>query len=149
MKAQVLEQNAEHTLQEAFKRLPFLEPVVKDTLEAFVRRLREVEGENLLRVVLFGSMARGDSDEESDTDVFVLLREGELSEKRELIVNLAYDASYGAERYVLLSPFVETESDLKRLVKGFPRWNLEPVFEEIREDGIPLFEQGIFIKERI
>ena len=72
MEAQVLERDAERTLQEAFKRLPFLDPVAKDTLKEFVRRLEEAEGENLLRVVLFGSMARGDYDEESDTDVFVL-----------------------------------------------------------------------------
>ena len=149
MEAQVLERDTEHTMQEAFDRLPFLEPVVKDTLREFVRRVKGAEGDNLLRVVLFGSMVRGDFDEESDTDVFVLLRDGELFEKQREIVNLAYDASYGAERYVLLSPFVETEHDLKRLVKGFPRWNLEPVFEAIREEGMPLFEQGIFIRERI
>lgn len=149
MEAQILERDTERSLQEAFESLPFLEPVVKDTLKEFVLRLKEAEGENLLRVVLFGSMARGDFDEESDTDVFVLLQKGLLSKKREEIADCAYDSSYGAGRYVLLSPFVETEHDLKRLVKGFPRWNLEPVFEAIREEGVPLFEQGIFIRERI
>ena len=149
MEIQVLERDTECTLQKAFKSLPFLESVVKDTLQDFVFKLRESEGDNLLRVVLFGSMARGDYDEESDTDVFVLLRDGELSKKRAEIVDLAYDVSYGTERYVLLSPFIETEHNLKRLVKGFPRWNLEPVFEAIRGEGVPLFEQGVFIRERI
>ena len=93
MEAQVLERDTERTMQEAFDRLPFLEPVVKDTLREFVRRVKGAEGDNLLRVVLFGSMVRGDFDEESDTDVFVLLRDGELFEKQREIVNLAYDAS--------------------------------------------------------
>ena len=62
MEAQVLERDMER-LQEAFESLPFLKPVVKDTLREFVRRLKEAEGENLLRVVLFGSMARSRSEE--------------------------------------------------------------------------------------
>ena len=41
----------------------------------FVRRLRGAEGDNLLRVVLFGSLARGEAREDSDVDVFVLLKE--------------------------------------------------------------------------
>jgi len=75
MEAQVLERDMERSLQEALDRLP-LKYAVKKALAEFVRRLHEAEGNNLLRVVLFGSMARGDFDEESDTDVFVLLREG-------------------------------------------------------------------------
>ena len=66
MEAQVLERDTER-LQEALDSLPFLEPVVKDTLKEVVLRLKEAEGENLLRVVLFGSMARGDFDEEDGT----------------------------------------------------------------------------------
>ena len=93
MEAQVLERDAERTLQEAFKRLPFLDPVTKDTLKEFVRRLEEAEGENLLRVVLFGSMARGDCDEESDTDVFVLLREGTDIQLTERVCNIADDVA--------------------------------------------------------
>ncbi|MCL1940336.1 MAG: nucleotidyltransferase domain-containing protein, partial [Synergistaceae bacterium] len=41
-------------------------------LETFVDRLKEREGDNLLKVVLFGSVARGDSRLYSDIDVFVL-----------------------------------------------------------------------------
>ena len=150
MEAQVLERDMER-LQEAFESLPFLKPVVKDTLREFVRRLKEAEGENLLRVVLFGSMARGDFDEESDTDVFVLLKEGGEFQKLMEVSNICSDTSYDMafdnpenpeQWYVLLSPLVETDQSIKREIKGIPRWRLEPVFEAIREEGVVLFESG-------
>ena len=149
MEAQVLERYMER-LQEAFESLPFLKPVVKDTLREFVRRLKEAEGENLLRVVLFGSMARGDFDEESDTDVFVLLREGKRAEKNrvsDIAVNTAYDTAFNdpdnvEEWYTLLSPFVRTEEELKQEIMGKETWLIEPVFTAIREEGVVLFESG-------
>ena len=148
MEAQVLERDMER-LQEAFESLPFLEPVVKDTLREFVLRLKETEGENLLRVVLFGSMARGDFDDESDTDVFVLLHKGDDSKKTYDIAKIAYDAAYDVcytssetKPFVLLSPFVETKASIMRTIQGVTRWRLEPVFEAIREEGVVLFESG-------
>ena len=149
METQVLERDTEH-LQEALDSLPFLEPVVKDTLKEFVLRLKEAEGENLLRVVLFGSMARGDFDEESDTDVFVLLREGKRAEKNrvsDIAVNTAYDTAFNdpdnvEEWYTLLSPFVRTEEELKQEIMGKETWLIEPVFTAIREEGVVLFESG-------
>lgn len=148
METQVLERDTEH-LQEALDSLPFLEPVVKDTLKEFVLRLKEAEGTNLLRIVLFGSMARGDFDEESDTDVFVLLHEGDDSKKTYDIAKIAYDAAYDVcftssemKPFVLLSPFVETKASIMRTIQGVTRWRLEPVFEAIREEGVVLFESG-------
>ena len=145
MEAQVLERDKEH-LQEALDSLPFLEPVVKDTLKEFVLRLKEAEGTNLLRVVLFGSMARGDFDEESDTDVFVLLHEGDDSKKTYDIAKIAYDAAYDVcytssemKFFVFLFPFVEIKASIMSTIQGVTRWQLEPVFEAIREDGVLIY----------
>lgn len=149
MGAQVLDQDEERTMQEAFDRLPFLEPIVKDTLRDFVLRLKEAEGKNLLRVVLFGSMARGDFDEESDTDVFVLLKEGDEFQKLMEVSDICSDTSYdmafdnpenSEQLYVLLSPLVETEPSIMRTIKGIPRWKLEPVFDVIQKEGVTLFD---------
>ena len=150
-KADLGELESERSLQEALERLPFLDPVVKDTLKEFVLRLKEAEGENLMRVVLFGSMARGDFDEESDTDVFVLLKEGDEFQKLMEVSDICSDTSYdmafdnpenSEQWYVLLSPLVETEQSIERVIKGIPRWRLEPVFEAIREEGVTLFDVG-------
>jgi predicted nucleotidyltransferase len=61
----------EETLAE---RLPYLTPDERAGLVALVDRLRQRYGDDLLRVVLFGSKARGDFDDESDLDVLVVVR---------------------------------------------------------------------------
>jgi predicted nucleotidyltransferase len=53
-------------------RLGHLTKSERAALETFVARLRQRYGDDLLRVVLFGSKARGDSDEESDLTLWTL-----------------------------------------------------------------------------
>jgi len=47
----------------------------KRALNAFVEKLRQVYGENLVEIRLYGSRARGDAEEDSDIDVLVILKE--------------------------------------------------------------------------
>ena len=51
-----------------------LSPSERAALTVFIDHLRQRYGDGLLRVVLFGSQARGDSDSESDLDVLVVVR---------------------------------------------------------------------------
>ena len=138
------------------RKLSFLDAEVQDSLALFIERLREAEGDNLLSVVLFGSMARGDYDAESDTDVFILLREGNSFNKGLNISDIAYNAAFEVcyERgevkpFVLISVLVETYESLSIERRGIPRWRWEPVLDEIRNDGIALYDTGAFARERI
>ncbi len=62
-------------------------------LTALVDRLHQRYGDDLLRVVLFGSKARGDFDEESDLDVLIVIRmsEGDFRQHWYEIVTTTYD----------------------------------------------------------
>jgi predicted nucleotidyltransferase len=62
-------------------------------LTAYVDHLWRSYGDNLLRVVLFGSKARGDANEESDLDLFVVLRMGSGDYRRHWneLVDLAWE----------------------------------------------------------
>jgi predicted nucleotidyltransferase len=52
-----------------------MEPHNNPILKRFRTALNEMYGDRLERVVLFGSRARGDADEESDYDIAVFLRD--------------------------------------------------------------------------
>ena len=61
-------------IQEAKQKITHLKPNEWAALEGIVARLHERYGDDLLRVVLFGSKARGDFDEESDLDLLIVVR---------------------------------------------------------------------------
>lgn len=105
------------------------------TLETFIERLKEREGDNLLRVVLFGSVARGDACEDSDTDVFVLVRDGEGLELLDRIVDISVDVDLECGEYrTHLSPLAYglREFDQKR--------HVVPLFWNIEKEGIVLYD---------
>jgi hypothetical protein len=107
-----------------------LTPAEQGALEGFVRDVRAAFGERLERLVLFGSRARGEGDEESDLDVLVLLR-GATREDQLRIYDLAYDRY--AEAGVDISPLVRTPEDFARL-----RAQERRIALEVEREGVPL-----------
>lgn len=93
------------------KRLPHLTPNEQTGLGTFVNRLYQRYGTNLLRVILFGSKARGDFDAQSDLDVLVVvsLPDNNYWQDWREIVDLAWDVgrTYG----VVISSMVKNERD--------------------------------------
>jgi len=123
--------------------LPLLDGDIRSLLRAFVERLRCVEDGNLLLVVLYGSMARGDFDEESDIDLFVVLRTGDGSHKEDWISAAAGDVEAELMNSCgRLSPFVETLEHLARETDDVAHWWLDPIFESVRRDGVILYDDG-------
>ena len=77
--------------------------IEQQALQDFVRYLRETNPEQVQRVALFGSKARGDSQRDSDIDILVILSQEDRPLRRIILkqaarISLAYD--------VLLSPRV-------------------------------------------
>ena len=105
----------------------------QEVLRRFVDCLKAREGDNLLEVVLFGSVARGEDTAESDVDVCVLL--GESDRKREdAIVTLACDLFDESFYEIAISPVIYTEDYLNRHTTG--------LMVNIAEEGIVLYEQA-------
>ncbi|MGA7722087.1 MAG: nucleotidyltransferase domain-containing protein [Ignavibacteriaceae bacterium] len=52
------------------------------------KRIRELFGEKVMKIILFGSYARGDYNNESDVDIFVLVNDDDLSIYRKKRVNI-------------------------------------------------------------
>jgi predicted nucleotidyltransferase len=105
-------------------------------LETFVDRLKEREGDNLLKIILFGSVARGDSRPFSDIDVFVLIKNGVKDEIKDRVVDISVDIDLEeGECRIHLSPFVNIQEEYHEH-KSFGI----PVFHIIDEEGIVLYD---------
>ena len=107
-------------------------------IKEFLRLLREAEGNNLLQVVLFGSVARGDDDEDSDIDVFILLKNYDETgtEKitiKERILNIASHVEELNGQQVYISPFIDSEETyLKNKRKAL-------IYYNIADEGVLLY----------
>lgn len=83
-----------------------------------------------LDVRLFGSRARGEGDEESDLDVFIVLRQIDWeSEKR--IYGLSFDISL--KYAVLISPILYSQGDIEN-----PSIKLSPLYMTVQREGIKI-----------
>lgn len=99
----------------------------------FVGVLQEQFGEELLFVVLFGSKARGDDDEESDMDLLVVLKRVSLEIRRQ-VRDLATEI--WLENGVFLSTRVWDELYWQKIA------SLSTIlYRNICEDGILLYQQ--------
>lgn len=89
------------------------DPVVRSALREFDRKLRERFGREYIKLVLFGSRARGDNDLESDADVAVILR-GRIADRwslKRLIIQDTYPILLETGLYIQPWPLEERELD--------------------------------------
>jgi predicted nucleotidyltransferase len=82
-------------------------------------------------MVLFGSVIRGESDEESDADLLVVLTERPTHQERDRITSLILDVN------------LEHDTNLSELIVDRETWDRGlpsalPVHTEIEEEGIRL-----------
>ncbi len=103
-------------------------------LVALVDRLRQRYDDDLLRVVLFGSKARGDFDEESDLDLLIVVRMPDDDYRRywNEIVNGTYDIEL---QHDVVFSFIIKDEPQYALMR---QWNLL-LNRNIEQDGIELW----------
>lgn len=114
--------------------LPHLTPNERTALIALVARLQQRYGTDLQRVVLFGSKARGDFDDESDLDILVVVRIPDEDYWRHWneIIDLSYDLEL--EYGLVFSLLIKNEPEYALMRK----WNL-PINRNIEKDGVELW----------
>ncbi len=96
--------------------------------EKLAKALRGRLGSEIRGIFLFGSRARGDFYEDSDYDVIVRV-EKKTTELRDKIREIAWEV--GWENEALISIFVYEK-------ERFDRDKYEPLFMNVRKEGIPL-----------
>lgn len=111
--------------------LQYLNSREKAALSEFVARLREKYADEVMLVTLFGSKVRGDFDEESDLDVFVVVESDGWRFHREISfigsrVSLDYDVN--------VSPKAVSQILYRKLQEV-----RTPFYENVRAEGMELW----------
>jgi len=105
---------------------PKIGPIVRE----FKAALQDLYGERLHDVILYGSYARGDFDEESDIDLMVVLNDEEVNTYREIVrlSDLTLDSilKHGMAVSALPTP-------VKRFLYSFG-----PVYQNARREGVSI-----------
>ena len=81
-----------------------------------------------VKVILFGSQARGDAVEDSDIDVLVLLRDLEKS-TLDTVLEIAWEVGFEAGKVISVIPATPEEMALL---------SASPFFQAIQREGIPV-----------
>lgn len=86
-------------------------PCISDKrIELFARTIRERLGDRLIRVVLFGSRARGDAQDDSDYDCLIVTREL-TREVKDVIDEAAGEALIRTGAVISAFPITEREAE--------------------------------------
>ena len=82
----------------------------KKAIEELLVGLKKLYGENLSRVILYGSKARGEANEGSDIDIMIVLKEIEnLVQERRKVSNLVWEICYKYD--LLIAETIRTEEE--------------------------------------
>jgi len=120
----------EKTCNNEHKKLYAKKYDMEQILADLKKRIEKIAGDNLIKMVLYGSRARGDYDDESDTDIAIIVR-GLSRELKHHILSGVADIEF--DYLQSLSTLIMSEEDFFLLVNRERRIALD-----IEREGIPL-----------
>ena len=105
---------------------------IEKTLNDFIRQVKELLGDRVKKIILYGSYARGDFNKNSDVDIMILtdLNEKEIEDYRDKISDIAFDIELDKEIYI--SPII------KNVDKYNARINVIPFYMNVQKEGVEL-----------
>lgn len=108
---------------------------MKNTIEIikeFARQVKEILGENLVQVILYGSYARGDYRENSDIDIMILTRltDQQIEQIENRIYDLAFD--FQMEYFIDISVVIKNEEQFNYWLGALP------FYDNVKKEGVVL-----------
>jgi uncharacterized protein len=83
---------------------------IQPTLDRFKKSAHEIYGDRLVKILLYGSYARGEQHEDSDIDLLVVLKDETLDELKKDTRLFHLTHTIQMETGLFLSPIVKVES---------------------------------------
>lgn len=112
------------------KKISYLNNKERKVIESFVKELRKKLGDDIVFIRLFGSKAKGNFKEDSDIDIFVLVKEKTLKVEDTIAeIEVDYDIKYNLPISTVLYSIFEYKKN-KELDSFF--------IENVEKEGIAL-----------
>lgn len=105
----------------------FLEHIVN-----YKKKASTVFGNNLDKVVLFGSYARGDYTKDSDVDVAFFIKSTNDEKYEDDLADVTFDFMYDTTFEPYINPIIITDEEFNRMIDFYP------LFQNINKEGIKL-----------
>lgn len=102
-------------------------------LQDYVEILKDIYKEALVKVILFGSYARGDYNEDSDIDIMVLLDVPPKKERKRIkeLIGMTFD--FNLDNNVDIQP-------IPKSIYTFKKWeNVLPFYMSVKNEGVVLY----------
>ena len=116
--------------------MPNIPKKINSILEEFIEGAKNILGNRMKKIILYGSYARGDYKKDSDIDIMILtdLKDDEISEYRDKIWEFAYNIEFDNNFDINLSPLIKN-------IDKFNYW-LEalPFYINVQNEGVVLSE---------
>ena len=107
-----------------------MQKVISNILNDFTSKVKLLLGNRIKRIILYGSYARGDYNDNSDIDIMILtnLNFEEIEEYRDKISDIAFDIEL--EKGVIISPVI------KNIDKYNEKINIVPFYMNVQKEGV-------------
>ncbi|RJX26557.1 MAG: nucleotidyltransferase domain-containing protein [Dethiobacter sp.] len=105
-------------------------------MQELIEKVKPLFGDKLKKVVLYGSYARGDYDEESDVDVMFLVDKEEEELRKDVKKVIILETEIGLQYDVFISPLLQSYA---KFLKYLP---VLPFYQNVEKEGIVIYEQG-------
>lgn len=106
---------------------------IRDLLKQYVNKIRQIYGDDLKTVILYGSYARGDFTPFSDIDIMILVdtTENVIKEKGYVLSDITFEFNLDCD--IQIMPIVEE-------INHFQYWlQANPFYKNIQNEGVSLY----------
>ena len=105
----------------------------RDILKDFTEKMEVLFGRSLNKIILYGSYARGDQNEESDIDIMILvdLDEQNIKDYDAKLSDITFDINLDND--LMIMPIVKNENHFRKWIEAYP------FYRNIEKEGVKLY----------
>ncbi|MBO5424367.1 MAG: nucleotidyltransferase domain-containing protein [Lachnospiraceae bacterium] len=110
-----------------------MEQTTQELLVLYVDKIKDIFGEHLKRIILYGSYARGDYHLDSDVDIMILLdiSDGDIKTYFDELNDATFN--FNMDNDLDIKPIAKSEEHFKKWVDEYP------FYANVQKEGVDLY----------